>query len=175
MDRDIQLTEVLQGIKELKVGKCPDPNGFTALYYRKLADVLAPHLTAMFNAVKDGHALTPNLLTANIVMIPKPDRDHSSWTTLRPISLIIIDIKILTKILANLLNSFLPRLVKKDQVGFIPGRQAGDAIRRIIQLQHIAHSRSITTMLLSLDMNKAFDTLSWPYLKTVLSHYGFGS
>lgn len=83
--------------------------------------------------------------------------------------------KILAKILANRLNPFLPRLIKKDQVGFVPHRQAGDAIRQIIQLQHLAHRRSLETILLSLDVNKAFDTLSWPYLMSVLRHYGFGT
>lgn len=30
-------------------------------------------------------------------------------------------------------------------------------------------------MFLSLGVNKAFDTLSWPYLTIVLRHYGFGA
>lgn len=171
MDQDIQVSEVLQGIKDLKVGKRPGQDGYTALYYRKLATVVAPHLTAMYNSVKNGRSFTPDLLTANIVMIPKPDHDHSSW----PISLINVDMKLLTKILANRLNSFLPRLIGKDQVSFVPQRQAGDAIRRILQLQPIAHTRSLESMLLSLDVNKAFDTLSWPYFMLVLRHYGFGS
>lgn len=60
-------------------------------------------------------------------------------------------------------------------MGFVPQGPAGDAIRRILQLQHVAHSRSLESMLLSLDVNKAFDTLSWPYLMSVLHHYGFGA
>lgn len=56
-----------------EVGKRPGPKGFTALYYRKIADLLAPHLTAMYNSVKDGQAFTSNLLTANILMLPKSD------------------------------------------------------------------------------------------------------
>lgn len=83
----------------------------------------------MYNSVKEGQSFTSDLLTVNIVMIPEPDHDHSSWANFRPISLKSIDMKILTKILANRLNSFLPRLIKKDQVGFVPHRQAGDAIR----------------------------------------------
>lgn len=151
--------EVIQCIKDLKVGKRPGSDGYTALFYRKLADIMAPHLTAMYNSVKGGQLFTPDLLTSNIVMIPRPDRDHSSWANFRPISLINVHMKILTKILANRLNYFLPRLIKKDQVGFVTQRQAGDAITRILQVQHIAHSRSLESMLLSLDVNKAFDTL----------------
>lgn len=141
-----------------------------------MADVVAPHLTNMFNSVKNGHTFTSTLLTANIVMIPKPDRDIPLGPILGQSSnLLNIDMKILTKILANRLNSFLPCLIKNDQVGFVPRRQAGDAIRRLLQIQHIVHNRSLATMFLSLDVNKAFDTLSWPYLMTELRHYGFGT
>lgn len=97
MDGDIQVSEILQCIKELKVGKRPGPDGFTALYYQKFAEVLAPHLATMYNSVKGGHSFSPDLLSANIVMIPKPDKDHSSWANFWPISLINIDMKILTK------------------------------------------------------------------------------
>lgn len=107
MDRDIQLSEVQQCIKELKVGKKPGPDGFTALYYRKLADVLGPHLTATYYSVKTGQHFSPDLLTDNKVMLPKPDRDHSSWANFRPISLTNIDMKILTKILAKCVPSLL--------------------------------------------------------------------
>lgn len=60
-------------------------------------------------------------------------------------------------------------------MGFVPRRQASDAIRRLLQIQHILHNRSLETMFLSLDINKAFDTLSWPYLIQVLKRYGFGA
>lgn len=130
MDQDIQVSEVLQCIKDLKVGKQPGPEGFTVLYYRKLADVIAPHLTAMYNSVKNSQNFPSDLLTANIVMLPKPDRDHSSWANFRPVSLINIDMKILRKILANCLNAFLLRfsqegiklaLFHKDKQGMLFG------------------------------------------------------
>lgn len=114
MARDIHVSEVHQCIKDLKVGERPCPDSFTVLYYRTLADVIP-----MYNSVKDGQTVTSDLSTANIVMLPKPD--HSSWANFRPISLINIDMKILTQMLANRLNSFLPSLVKKDQVKTIKG------------------------------------------------------
>lgn len=92
MDQDIQECVVRQCIKAPKVGKRLDPDSFTALYYRKLVDVLAYPLTAI-----NGLNFSSDLLTANIVMLPKPDRDYSSWANFQTMSLINIDMKSLPK------------------------------------------------------------------------------
>lgn len=68
----------------------------------------------------------------------------------------------------NRLAFHLPLLVHPDQVGFIPGRQAGDNVRKAITLTHIANKQPTSTMLLSLDAQKAFDRLNWQYMTTVL-------
>lgn len=97
-------------------------------------------------------------------MIPKPNTDNSLWSNFRPISLLNLDIKILAKIMALRLNPIIGELIHKDQAGFIPRRQASDNIRRVILLQHLARSHHIPMHLLPLDIRKAFDTVSWPYL-----------
>lgn len=113
-------------------------------------------------------------LTASISMIPKPNTDDTSWANYRPISILNIDIKILAKILSSRLNPIIGSLIHKDQTGFIPSRQAGDNIRWATILAHIARSRRIPTCFLSLDIQKAFDTLSWTYLHSILNQWGFG-
>ncbi|KAJ1128232.1 hypothetical protein NDU88_006611, partial [Pleurodeles waltl] len=70
--------------------------------------------------------------------------------------------KLLGKILANRLLPHLESLIHSDQSGFIPGRSTFLNIRRLL---HIMHSNTEPkAVALSLDIEKAFDTLSWDYL-----------
>lgn len=138
MECPVTSEEVLLAIKTFKPHKCPGPDGLSSSYFKKSATILAPLLTNTFNALLKQHSFGRDTLTAIISMIPKPNTDNSLWFDYRPISLINLDIKILAKIMALRLNPIIGGLIHKDQVCFIPRRQASDNIRRVILLQHLA-------------------------------------
>uniref|UniRef100_A0A6I8Q4E7 Reverse transcriptase domain-containing protein n=1 Tax=Xenopus tropicalis TaxID=8364 RepID=A0A6I8Q4E7_XENTR len=91
----------------------------------------------------------------------------------KPFSIMNIDLKLMSKILAERLNSFLPILIDRDQVGFVPKRQAADNIRRALTFIHMIQEKSIPGSLLSIDLSKAFDSVSWPYLHYIMEKWGF--
>lgn len=69
--------EILTIIKSLKTLKAPGPDGFTSTYYKKFADTLAPRLSNLFNYILQGHKLPEEMLHANMILILKPNKDHS--------------------------------------------------------------------------------------------------
>ena len=80
--------------------------------------------------------------------------DIKNW---RPISLLNVDYKILSKVLAERLKSVLPDIIHYDQRGCIPGRYIGENIRLIDDLLFEIENECNDPVILMLDQEKAFD------------------
>uniref|UniRef100_A0A3Q0RWB8 Reverse transcriptase domain-containing protein n=1 Tax=Amphilophus citrinellus TaxID=61819 RepID=A0A3Q0RWB8_AMPCI len=79
-------------------------------------------------------ALPPSFREANISLILKKSKPPENCRSYRPISLLNVDLKILSKILATRLENILPLLIKADQTGFIKGRNSCNNFRRLLNV-----------------------------------------
>ena len=93
-----------------------------------------------------------------------------NWT---PISLLNTDYTIISRALANRLKHVLSRLIHPNQTCCILKRTISDncAIVRDI-IQHCEATETAAAVF-SLDQTKAFDSVDWQYLLTVLEKSGF--
>ena len=71
-----------------------------------------------------------------IILIPKLDKAITKNENFRSISLMNIDDKILTKILANRTQQYIKNIMYHDQVGLIPGMQGWYNIHKSINTIH---------------------------------------
>jgi len=84
------------------------------------------------------------------------------------------DYKILTKLLAKRLQKVLFKIIASDQTGYIKNRYIGENIRTIIDIMQYTAKEQLPGILLQLDFEKAFDSVSWKFLNNTLSHFNFG-
>ena len=116
----------------------------------------------------------PIILMFPCLSLPKPDKDIRLLKNWRPISLLNTDYKILTKLLANRLQNVIHKIVSEDQTGYIKNRYIGENIRTVIDVIKYTSLKKIPGLLLFIDFEKAFDTVSWPFLFKTLNHFNFG-
>ena len=91
-------------------------------------------------------------------------KDRTDPRNYRPITLLNADYKILMRVLTRRLNKAAVQFVSRQQNGFVPGGFIVENIMLLQMLQAYAEEENIEALFVFLDMEKAYDRVSWDYL-----------
>jgi hypothetical protein len=112
------------------------------------------------------------LNSANVAFLPKKD-GAKEVADLWPISLIHMIARIIYKMVAIWLAPYMNDLVSNAQSAFIKKRSIHDNFLYVKNLATRFNKIKTTTLLLKLDIRKAFDSISWEYMLDLLQQRGF--
>ena len=174
MDGIIRKEECLNAVKCLKNNKSPGTDGFTAEFYKFFWKDLGDFLIRSFNDSYEEGKLSVSRRQGIITCIPKPGKTRDQLKNWRPITLLNIDYKILTTVLANRIKKHLEKIVTDSQKGYVKGRYIGECTRTILDILSETEDKNIPGLLLLLDFEKAFDSIEWNFIERALSFIGFG-
>lgn len=65
-------------------------------------------------------------------------------------------------------------IISNTQSGFIKGRYIGENTRCVYDLMSYTEIHEIPWLLVLIDFEKAFDSMSWSFIYKVLNYFGFG-
>ena len=166
--------ELIISIKAMKNCKSPGCDGLTSEFYKFFWTNIKTSLLNSINYGLETGRLSTEQRRGILSLLPKKDKDRLFLQNWRPISLLNVDYKILAKILANRIIKSLPYLVDDDQTGYIKGRFIGCNIRLVEDIIHYTSLTKTPGILLSVDFEKAFDSIRWDYILSSLKAFNFG-
>ncbi len=76
--------------------------------------------------------------------------------------------------LALRLQTVIKTIIAPDETGYIKGRYIGENLKMVIDLIDFLKIKNNPGMLLQLDFEKVFDSVSWNFLHETLKKFGFG-
>ena len=165
--------ELQAAISRLKAGTAPGSDGYTAEWYKEFKNDLIPIILPTLNWVLGKAQTPPSWKEAIISAIPKEGKDKTECASYRPISVLNIDYKMFTSIMARRLEKFMTKLIHNDQTGFIHQRQTQDNIRRTLHIMNHIAKNKMEAIVISIDAEKAFDSVNWDFLYRTLHRFGF--
>ena len=111
---------------------------------------------------------------AIIKLIENKDRDKRYIKNWKPISLLNVDMKILSKALTKRLKEVLTCLISAQQTVYVQNRNIDESGRLISDIIEIVNIGQMEGFLVTMEVGKAFDSLDQKFLVSVLKKFGFG-
>ena len=125
----------------------------------------------MSESKEKGHLCTSQR-HALIVLMKKKCKGKRLTQNWKSISLLSVNLEIMSKVLSEKIEKVLPDLVSTQQTAYVKNSYIGDGWRLISDIIEIARLKK--TFLATMDIEKAFYTLDHNFLISTLGKYGFG-
>lgn len=166
-------SEVIEVVDSMKSKNSTDSNDLSVKFLKNIIWQIAIPLVHIFNLSFESGVFPDNLKMSKVVPVFK-NGDRTQIANYRPISIVPAIGKILEKIMANKLTSYLENnnLLHNNQFGF---RKKHSTIHPVIHLLNkISEALDKKEFLIAIfiDLQRAFDTVSLPILLKKLHKYG---
>ena len=175
LETPIDIEELKNALNLLNSDSAPGEDGLTPSFYQHFWHYMkTPLYESLLESIQD-KILTLSQRRALISLLFKgkgcDPQEISSW---RPISLTNTDYKIYSKVLALRVQAVIKNIISGNQVAYIKGRSITEHIRLIDDIINISNTNNLPGFVVSLDFQKAFDTISKSAILAALKKFNFG-
>ena len=155
--------------------KSPENDGLTKEFFATFWEDIKDVFLNVFRTAKLKNELSTSQRQAVIKLIEKKDKDKRFIKNWRPISLLNVDYKIISKALASRLKKIMPNLISSQQTAYVANRFIGESGRLIADITEITDILNKEGFLVTTDIEKAFDSLDHTFVISLLKKFGLGN
>ena len=174
MEGLLTLDELTSYLKRTKNNVSPGTSGFSNEFYKFFWIDLKTFVVKSLNYSYQVGMLSVTQRLGIITLIPKGDKEKMFLKNWRPLTLLNALYKLVSGCIADRIKPKLETIINGDQKGFVAGRYIGEAIRSTFDIIQWAKENNKIEILLLIDFEKAYDSLSFSYIKKCLNFFNFG-
>ncbi len=171
----VTLMELEHALIQLNPASSPGSDGLTPHFYKhfweQIKNLVLESLTSAFESSSLSALQRQGIITLFHKGKQLPRDELNNW---RPITLTNTDYKLITKVLANRMQTVIKNIINENQVGYIKGRNISTIIRTIDDVIEFVGFNNDTGAIIALDYAKAFDSVNKKFLCKVFDLFGFG-
>jgi len=173
LEGDITIEELTVSINNANLSSAPGADGIGNRFIKHFWEFFKNPMLKLCRKCHEEQRLPLFLKTANIKLIPKKG-DSSKIKNWRPISLLNCFYKIISRVITTRLRKFMDKMTPICQKGYSSSRYCQEVLINVMDNLERLNVLKRTGCLISLDIKKAFDSLSHSYLENVYKFYNFG-
>ena len=174
LDAPLTLMELTTALNQFAVDKTPGCDGFTAEVYQALWPCIGELYHAAIMYAFEQHELHISACRGVLTLIPRKDKSTMYLKNWRPLTMLSMDYKVLAKALDNRLKSVLPDIIANTQTGFMSQRYILTNIVKLIQLMNYADAKKTQALVMLINFQKCFDSISHTAIEGSLRYFGVG-
>ena len=173
IEKPINMGELELAVKQLSDNKAPGLDGLPREFYNRVGEVINNELLEVLNCQLDRLLLVESNKHGATRLVPKVE-EVPRVDQLRPITLLCLDYKILTKVLATRLVSIMGEIIKSGQSCGIPGKNILFGAHNILSVVQYIEKYGGKAAVVSYDLMKAYDRVHLGFLYKVMEAMNFG-
>ena len=154
--------------------KVPGNDGIPVEFYKRFWTLLSEPFVNCANECFENMEMSNFQKQAVISLIEKKGKDRTLLENWRPISLVNVDAKLMSKVVANRLKRVLPCIIHYNQTGYVQDCYIGETVRSIFDIMAFTVNENVPGMLIFINFQKAFDSLEWDFIFGCLEAFNFG-
>ncbi|CAN6252305.1 unnamed protein product [Urochloa humidicola] len=174
LTRPFSEEEIKHVVLSMEKNTAPGPDNIPIEFYQAGWEIIKKDLMDMIEEFYENKLDIERLNYGIITLIPKT-KEANKIQQYRPICLLNVSYKIITRALMLRLEGCMGRIINKCQTAFIKGRNIMEGVLSLHEILHDTKQKKKDGLVVKLDFEKAYDKINWEFLFDCLQQRGFNA